>query len=122
VTLRLTVKPQAQADIDEQTTYFDDLATSERFLAELAHVLNRLVAFPELGQATPTPSHPDLRRVVLPTFPLSVFYRPTGDEIEVLRVLQRVGRRARDLDVPNAPTIRVVEHANGVRGQPLARD
>lgn len=48
---------------------------ADHFLAALQHVFDRLITFPAFGQPYPTPNHSDLRRVVLPKLPLSVFYR-----------------------------------------------
>lgn len=91
MTVALSIKPQAQADIDERAASLNDEAfeLAERFLAELHHVFDRLTAFPAFGPPFPTANHPDLRRVILPTLPLSVFYRPTRTGIEVLRVLHQ---------------------------------
>jgi plasmid stabilization system protein ParE len=95
VTLDLVITPQAQADIDEYAALLDDRnpEAGTRFLHELSHVLDRLVTFPAFGQASPTPNHPELRRAVLPNFPLSVFYQPTATTIIVARVIHH----ARDL-------------------------
>lgn len=89
MTLALIIKPQAQADIDERAVRLndEDFELAERFLVELHHVFDRLTAFPAFGPPCPTANHPDLRRVVLPTLPLSLFYRSTRTAIEVLRVL-----------------------------------
>ena len=91
----LSITSQAQADIDEHAAYLDDHARNdgERFLTELAHVFDRLVAFPAFGQPCPTEHHRKLRRVILPSFPVSVFYRSSTTSVEVLRVLHH----ARDL-------------------------
>ena len=95
MTRPLTVTQRAQADIDEHAAYLDDRSPSagERFLAELAQVFDRLVTFPAIGQRCPTNHHPRLRRAVLPTFPVSVFYRSSTVAVEVLRVLHH----ARDI-------------------------
>ena len=89
MTLALRITFRGQADIDEHAAYLDDHARNdgERFLTELAHVFDRLVTFPAFGQPFPTEHHPGLRRVVLPSFPLSVFYRSNRTTVEVLRVL-----------------------------------
>ena len=89
MSLDLLVQPQAQLDIDEHAAYLDDRTpdAGDRFLAELQHVFDRLVTFPGFGQPFPTRRYPDLRRVVLPSFPVSVFYRAAANAIIVGRVL-----------------------------------
>jgi plasmid stabilization system protein ParE len=93
--LELDIRARARGDIDGHTEYFEDRdpELAERFHGELEHVFDRLTSFPGFGQPCPTKKYPDLRRVVLPTLPLSVFYRPTETTIEVFRVLHH----ARDL-------------------------
>ena len=89
MTLDLIVHTQARDDIRDQTAYLDDHdpEAGTRFLGELHHVFDRLVTFPGFGHPFPTPSWPHLRRVVLPTFPLSVFYEPSATAIDVYHVL-----------------------------------
>lgn len=95
MTLDLIIHEKARHDVNEQSAWLDDHTpdAGDRFHDELAHVFDRLVTFPAFGQPCPTKTYPDLRRAILPTFPLSVFYRPTATAIEVFRVLHH----ARDL-------------------------
>ncbi len=89
MTLELVITPQAQADIDEYAAHLDDRnpEAGTRFLHELNHIFDRLITFPAFGQPSSTANHPELRRAVLPTFPISVFYQPTTTAIIVARVI-----------------------------------
>jgi len=90
--LDLVIYPRAQADIDEEAAKLDDYQTGagSRFLAEFAHIAERLVTFPHFGQLWDT-TQPDrlsrVRRVLFPSFRSSVFYRSSETTITVLRVL-----------------------------------
>jgi plasmid stabilization system protein ParE len=89
VSLELIIHEIARHDIDERTFDLDDNTpdVGDRFLAELNHVFDRLLRFPKQGPPFPTANHPTLRRIVLATLPLSVFYQPTRSAIEIFRVL-----------------------------------
>lgn len=94
----LSVRPRAQADVDEQSDYLiADRSHDQaiKFLVELQHVFERLLRFPQFGRPWPTnnPALAGLRRAALPSFPLSVFYMADADEIAVVRVLHH----ARDI-------------------------
>lgn len=100
--LDLIVHTEARDDIREQTAYLDDRTpdAGARFLAALEHVFNRLVTFPGLGSPFATQTWPNLRRVPLPTFPLSVFYEPSPTAIDVYRVLHHARDVLKALDQP----------------------
>ena len=88
----LVIRPQAQADVDEQAAYYqatDSISTATRFLEDVRHVFERLVHFPRLGRPWPTtnPELTGLRRWPLPHLPYSIFYLPTATTIEIVRVL-----------------------------------
>jgi toxin ParE1/3/4 len=88
----LVISPRAQVDVDEEAAYYqatDSLATAARFLDDLRHVFERLVEFPHLGTPWPTQNRQltGLRRRLLPHFPYSVFYLPSKQAIEIVRVL-----------------------------------
>lgn len=92
MTLQLIIKPHAEDDVDDHAAYLDDQeqGLGARFLAEAHHVFDRLVEFPHLGQLwdTTQPEHlGGVRRVVLPSFQISFFYRPSESAVDVLRVL-----------------------------------
>ena len=93
----LVVHARAKADVDELATYLDDRGpdAGTRFLDELEHTFERLRTFPRIGRPWPSenPALSGLRRAVLPTFPVSVFYRPTSTTITIVRVLHQ----ARDI-------------------------
>jgi toxin ParE1/3/4 len=97
VSRRLVVSPRAQADVDEHAAYLDDRNPDAgwRFLVEIHDAFDRLPTFPHLGQAWPTTRTElvGVRRLVLTTFPISLFYRATETVVEVLRVLHH----ARDI-------------------------
>ncbi len=85
----------ARFDILDAIDYIDEHAPdiTPRFRAELQHVFDRLADFPNAGPPCPAPHYPDLRRIILPELPFSVFYRATASAIEVYRV----AHHARDL-------------------------
>ena len=89
MTLVLDLFPLAERDITEHAAYLDDHSpgAGSDFLNALAHIFERLVSFPAFGQATPSDVHPDLRRVVIRPFNVSVFYEATPTTINVVRVL-----------------------------------
>lgn len=97
MSLSLDIRPQARRDINKIAADLDDYdpATSARFLADVRTAFNRLTTFPGLGppwQAT-DPVHADKRRLVLRTFPVSIFYRASNTTITIVRVLHQ----ARDI-------------------------
>ena len=89
MTLDLIVHNEAREDLKDQYDFLEEHApdSGDRFLGEVHHVFDRLVTFPGIGHPFPTPTWPNLRRVVLPTFPLSVFYEASATAIDVYRVL-----------------------------------
>ena len=97
MSLSLTIRPQARLDINQIAADLDDYdpATSARFLADVRAAFDRLTAFPALGPLWPAndPAHADKRRLVLRTFPVSIFYRTSRTTITIVRVLHQ----ARDI-------------------------
>jgi len=95
---RLRRHPRALSDVEESAVFFgaDDPAVALRFLEAVEVTLRLLVVHPELGHAR-TFERSDLAG--LRSFPVKgfdkhlVFYRPTRQGIEVLRILHG----ARDL-------------------------
>ena len=90
--------PAAKRDLAEATAYLVEEGGSEvahQFLDDVAHAFTRLRRFPNLGRPWPTrnPILAGLRRLPLQRFPLSVFYRPSRNSIEIIRVLHH----ARDI-------------------------
>jgi len=88
----LTVLPNAQADVDRQTAFLTETssdALADRFLVEVETVFERLIRFRQLGRTWQTrePDLKDLRRIRLPTFRSSIFYRASPDTVEIIRVL-----------------------------------
>ena len=89
MTLDLIVHDEAREDLKDQYDFLEEHApgNGDRFLEEVHHVFDRLVSFPGFGPPFPTPTWPNLRRALLPTFPLSVFYEPSVTAIDVYHVL-----------------------------------
>jgi len=89
---KLVRRPVARRDLTEAVRYWRAEGGSElshRFLDELEATFERLCSFPALGTPWPTstPELLGLRRRLLPHFPYSVFYLPTENTIEIIRVL-----------------------------------
>lgn len=86
------IRPRAREDVDAiaATIASEHPKAALRFLDDFDAAVDRLVQFPELAQVWPT-NRPDtfatVRRFVLRGFRVSIFYRPTGTTLEVLRVL-----------------------------------
>ena len=73
--------PLASVDIEEAHHWYEAqrVGLGDEFRASLELVWGLLMQFPEAGPVV----HRDLRRVLLPRFPLAVYYRVTGESIEV---------------------------------------
>jgi toxin ParE1/3/4 len=86
------IRPAAARDIDEQADYLAQRneALGERFLQAATQTIRDIVSMPGLGSVCPVAS-PGLQN--LRTWPIRgfrkhlVYYVPTGDGIEVVRVL-----------------------------------
>ncbi|MCC6763871.1 MAG: type II toxin-antitoxin system RelE/ParE family toxin [Deltaproteobacteria bacterium] len=83
---RVTKRPEAEADLLEIAVYIaqDDLAASDRFIDAVAEKLDFLARHPTMGRLRPELA-PNLR-----SFPIGqyvIFYRPTRNGIDVVRVL-----------------------------------
>lgn len=90
---RVVLRPRADLDIDDQFEYLaveGGLATAERFLNALRATLAALQENPKLGSSR---NLPDERLAGLRIWPIQgfrrqlVFYIPTSDAIEVVRIL-----------------------------------
>lgn len=93
MSLSLDIRPQARRDVNKIAADLDgyDPTASARFLAEVRAAFDRLTTFPGLGplwHAT-NPAHADKRRLVLRTFPVSIFYRASETTITIVRVLHQ---------------------------------
>jgi plasmid stabilization system protein ParE len=93
----LDIRPQARRDVNKIAADLDDCdpAVSARFLADVRTAFDRLTTFPSLGPLwhANDPAHADKRRLVLRTFPVSIFYRASETTITIVRVLHQ----ARDI-------------------------
>jgi toxin ParE1/3/4 len=88
---RVALRPQAEADALEQTRYLagETPDAALRFIEELAATFDRLARHPRLGRPWPARRRElgGVRRLVLADFPISIFYRPTPEVIDVIRIL-----------------------------------
>jgi toxin ParE1/3/4 len=89
---KLVRRPTAQRDLAEAVRYLrkeSGVATSHRFLDEVETTVTRLLSFPNLGTPWPTTRRElvGVRRRLIPHFPYSVFYLPSEERIELVRVL-----------------------------------
>src|SRR5215468_6281058 len=85
-------RPAARRDLAEAVRYLrreGGAALSNRFLDEVEVTFMQLCSFPNMGTSWPTlcPELVGLRRRLLPHFPYSVFYLPSEQTIEIVRVL-----------------------------------
>ena len=86
------IRPLAREDLDSIAATIDaeHHEAALRFLDTFDAAIDRLVQLPELGQVWQT-NRPDtlstVRRFVMRTFHVSIFYHPTESTLEVLRVL-----------------------------------
>ena len=88
----LVRRPAARRDLAEAVRYLrkeGSAAVSHRFLDEVEATCTRLRSCPTLGPLWPTPRREliGLRRRLLPHFPYSLFYLPTEETMEIVRVL-----------------------------------
>jgi toxin ParE1/3/4 len=96
----LVRRPAARRDLAEAVRYLRQeggAAVSNRFLDEVEATFTQLCSFPNSGTLWPTtrPELVGLRRRLLPRFPYSVFYLPSEQTIEIVRVLHN----SRDIPV-----------------------
>lgn len=92
MTRRATYSPRALEDIHRQASFYRSQSpeTADRFLFALERTVDSLTTLP--GQGHPNPRIPSLLRGLrswpVPGFrAMLVFYRPTPDGIDVLRVI-----------------------------------
>src|SRR5436309_13073865 len=84
---RLHVRPEAQLDIDEAVSWYDDkqLGLGGRCYSEVSHLLERIedhpLHFPVLESG--------VRRGLLNVFPYAVYFKVGDEEITVLTVLHQ---------------------------------
>lgn len=87
----IIIRKEARLDVEEQAAFLteDSIEVAARFLDEFDRAVKRLLHFPHLGRAWPTRNINlrGLRRLTMTSFPLSIFYRPAEDALEILRVL-----------------------------------
>ena len=86
------LRPAADADLDNHARYIaeDNLEAALRFYDQARQTFDDLVAMPRMGipYASDEPRLTGLRFFPIKTFPNHlVFYRPSADGIEVVRIL-----------------------------------
>ncbi len=88
---KIIIHEQAQGDVEAESAFLanDSADLAIRFLNEFDRAVKRLVQFPRLGRAWPAENTKmqGLRRFTMTSFPVSIFYRPTEEGIEIVRVL-----------------------------------
>lgn len=92
---RIVLRLEARSDLRGIADDFEaarGLALADRFLDAAAETFSDLAAMPQLGRAYPGrgrgTGHEGLRRWRINRFDVyAVFYRPTPDTVEILRVL-----------------------------------
>ncbi len=101
---KIVLRPKALADERDQTAYIaaDDPDAAERFLEALETAYQTLLRHPELGRPWTT-RHPEyllgVRRLILSHFPISIFYRPTPDVLDIIRILHHSRDFPPELDI-----------------------
>lgn len=89
--LRLRLRPAARRDADAAQDWYDEAAAGlgEAFTDELLNALDFLVGQPDVGSLRYAHLLPDasLRVWSLDRFPFLVFYRVSGEVLDVVRIL-----------------------------------
>ncbi|ODV42868.1 hypothetical protein AWV79_22740 [Cupriavidus sp. UYMMa02A] len=89
--LRLKLRPAARSDAHAAQDWYDDAAPglAEAFTEELLSVLSFLAARPSIGSRRYAHFLPDasLRVWPLDRFPFLVFYRVSGEVLDIVRIL-----------------------------------
>jgi plasmid stabilization system protein ParE len=85
MTRRFTVRPLAEADLEEAARWYDDerAGLADRFLSDVdrtfARIRERPLQFPTVSS--------EVRRALLHTFPYAVYFRASEEVVVVLAVL-----------------------------------
>jgi toxin ParE1/3/4 len=92
--LRLVVAPLAEQDLTEIAEFIsqDNVQAAHKVLTRIEHVLDLLMQRPFLGPPVTKPKRAGLRKMTV--VPYILFYRVSGDDLQLLRVLHS----SRDLD------------------------
>jgi len=93
VTKPLLLAREAEADLDEAMTWYEERqpGLGERFLTAVKATLRRVARNPGLGSQPPGVGDDDARRSLVKKFPYAVVYYETATEIRVIAVAH--GRR-----------------------------
>lgn len=85
MSFRLEYRPEASADVAEAFSYYEsqEVGLGGEFEAELDHTMRLLT---EMARAGPV-VHRRLRRVLMQRFPFAVYYRVSGQTVEVRGVI-----------------------------------
>ena len=87
MTLRLVIRPAAEADIADAHRWYEaqQVGLGAQFLDEVALVLGRVVERPLLFPV----AHSQSRRALMRRFPFSIYYRVIGVEARILAILRQ---------------------------------
>ncbi len=89
---RILKRPQARIDLIEHATHIgeDSRLAADRFIESAENAFQKLLQFPHLGSPRELrdPDYSGLRMWPIPGFRNHlIFYRPTEDGVEIIRVL-----------------------------------
>jgi plasmid stabilization system protein ParE len=88
VTRRLTILPQAELDVSGAAAWYEERRTGlgDEFLDELDSFLHRVIhdslQFPQIKN--------QIRRALLRRFPYTLYFRVTGESVELIAVLHQL--------------------------------
>jgi plasmid stabilization system protein ParE len=90
VTLKIVIRPAAEDDLDEASTWYErrQAGLGKRFLAAIDTALAKIQSWPEFGIVV----HKQLRRASVRRFPYGIFYQLDAEKVVVVGVLHN--RRA----------------------------
>lgn len=85
--LRLVIAPQAERDLDGIAAYISQTSETAAYneLLRIERMVGLLLERPFIGPAVVAVNRPGLRKMTVA--PYIIFYRPTRDELEIVRVL-----------------------------------
>ena len=85
--LRLVIAPQAESDLDSIAAYISQTSETAAYneLLRIERIVDLLLERPFIGPAVVAVNRPGLRKMTVA--PYVIFYRPTGEELDLVRVL-----------------------------------
>lgn len=85
MSLPLRIRPQAEADLEEATRWYEASGVSHRFVEVVDRTLERIAEHPTRYPKV----EGEVRRVLTGKFPYAIFYIMTTDAVEILAVLHQ---------------------------------